>query len=243
MRIDPENRVAQGLTGFLSLRRAQLLYLLLCLPIVTIGAATSALYEVMIRFSDDERGRPLKDFFPAFRRNFVRATLVALCLLPPVVLLAFSSVFWFSQDSVAVAASPPRSRSLGAVYLFAAFLYGMAQVALLPGRRPADPQELAAAAPGRAGAHARHPALPRHGGGSDDRVPAVRDPAADRRLLGRRLRDGLPLPQRLRPPPGPEQPVGRTAATTETGTRDRSADAGIRAREGRRMQASGALPS
>jgi len=128
MRIDPENRIAQGLTGFLSFVALNLLYLLLCLPIVTIGAATSALYEVMIRFSDDERGRPVKDFFPAFLRNFVRATLVALCLLTPVVLLAFSSVFWISQDSVlsGVAAAVGIA---GAVYLFAAFLYGMAQVA------------------------------------------------------------------------------------------------------------------
>ena len=128
MRIDPESRSLQGLTAFLTFVALNLLYLVLCVPLITIGAATSALYEVTIRYSDDESGRPLKDFFPAFGRNFGRATLVALCLLPAVVLLVFSGVFWFSQGSIlsGVAAA---IAILGAVYLFAAFLYGMAQVA------------------------------------------------------------------------------------------------------------------
>ena len=128
MRIDPENRVAQGLTGFLAFVALNIIFLLLCIPVITIGAATSALYEVMIRFSDDEKGRPLKDFFPAFRRNFVRATLVSLCLLPPVVLLVFSGVFWFA-DTSPLAGAAGALALLGATYLFAAFLYGMAQVA------------------------------------------------------------------------------------------------------------------
>lgn len=128
MRIDPESRALQGLTGFLAFVALNLLYLALCLPVVTIGAATSALYEVLIRYSDDERGRPLKDFLPAFGRNFGRATLVALCLLPPVVLLAFSGVFWFSHGSTLAGAASVIS-FLGAAYLFVAFLYGMAQVA------------------------------------------------------------------------------------------------------------------
>lgn len=128
MRIDPESRALQGLTGFLGFVALNILYLVLCLPIVTIGAATSALYEVMIRFSDDERGRPLKDFFPSFGRNFGRATVVALCLLPPVVLLAFSGVFWFADGGMLTGAAALLAL-LGAAYLFVAFLYGMAQVA------------------------------------------------------------------------------------------------------------------
>ena len=128
MRIDPENRALQGLTGFLSFVALNIIYLALCVPLVTIGAATSALFEVMLRFSDDERGRPLKDFFPAFGRSFGRATLVSLCLLPPAVLLAFSAAFWFSSDSILASAAAVIA-VLGAVYLFAAFLYGMALVA------------------------------------------------------------------------------------------------------------------
>jgi len=128
LRIDPENRGLQGLTGFLSFVALNIVYLVLCIPLITIGAATSALYEVMIRFSDEERGRPLKDFFPAFVRNFGRATLASLLLLPPAVLLAFSAVFWISEGSMLSGAATVIGL-LGAAYLFAAFLYAMAQVA------------------------------------------------------------------------------------------------------------------
>ncbi|MBW9092085.1 YesL family protein [Microbacterium jejuense] len=128
MRIDPESRALSGLTTFLTFVALNLLYLVLCIPVVTIGAATSALYEVTIRYSDDESGRPLKDFLPAFRANFGRATLVMLCLLAPAALLGFSSAFWFAMPSI-LGGVAGIVALLGALYLFAAFLYGMAQVA------------------------------------------------------------------------------------------------------------------
>jgi uncharacterized membrane protein YesL len=132
MRIDPDSRALGGFSTFLTFVGLNLLYILVCLPIVTIGAATSALYEVTIRYSDDESGRPLKDFFPAFRANFGRATVLMLCLLLPAVLLGFSSVFWFSYPALFAGVAGVVA-VIGAVYLFAAFLYAMAQVAYLTG--------------------------------------------------------------------------------------------------------------
>jgi len=128
MRIDPESRALSGLTTFLTFVALNLLYLVLCVPVITIGAATSALYEVTMRYSDDESGHPLKDFLPAFLANFGRATLVMLGLLAPAVLLGYSSVFWFSMPSI-LGGVAGIVAVLGALYLFAAFLYGMAQVA------------------------------------------------------------------------------------------------------------------
>ncbi|MBD3940551.1 DUF624 domain-containing protein [Microbacterium sp. NEAU-LLC] len=133
MRIDPESRALSGLTTFLTFVALNLLYLLLCIPIATIGAATSALYEVTIRYSDDESGHPLKDFLPAFRANFGRATVVMLCLLAPAVLLGYSSVFWFAMPTI-LGGVAGIVAVLGAAYLFAAFLYGMAQVAYFQGK-------------------------------------------------------------------------------------------------------------
>ncbi|GAA5087862.1 YesL family protein [Microbacterium yannicii] len=128
MRIDPDSRTLGGFSTFLTFVALNLLYIVLCLPIVTIGAATSALYEVTIRYSDDESGRPLKDFFPAFRTNFGRATVLMLCLLAPAALLGFSSVFWFAHPALFAGVAGVVA-VIGAVYLFAAFLYAMAQVA------------------------------------------------------------------------------------------------------------------
>jgi uncharacterized membrane protein YesL len=128
MRIDPESRGLSGLSTFLAFVALNVVYLVACLPIVTIGAATAALYEVMIRFSDEESGRPLRDWFAAFRTNFGRATLVSLALLVPLLVLAFSGFFWMSLPNVMAGAASALA-FLGAVYLLAAFLYGMAQVA------------------------------------------------------------------------------------------------------------------
>jgi uncharacterized membrane protein YesL len=128
MRIDPDSRALGGFSTFLTFVALNLLYIAVCLPIVTIGAATSALYEVAIRYSDDESGRPLKDFFPAFRTNFGRATALMLCLLLPAVLLGVSSVFWFAHPALFAGVAGVLA-IVGAVYLFAAFLYAMAQVA------------------------------------------------------------------------------------------------------------------
>ena len=127
--IDPEGRTAQGITGFLGFVALNLLYLALCVPIVTIPAATAALYEVTIRYSDDESGRPLKDYLPAFGRNWRAASLLGLALVPPVLLLVFSAVFWAGSPTVLGGVAMVIS-ILAAVHVFAAFLYAMALTAV-----------------------------------------------------------------------------------------------------------------
>ncbi|QAY60204.1 DUF624 domain-containing protein [Microbacterium protaetiae] len=128
MQIDPNGKTVQGLTTFLAFVALNVVYLVTCLPIVTIGAATSALYEVTIRYADDESGRPLKDYFPAFGRNFRRASLASLVLLVPVILMAYSVVFWWANPSV-LGGIAAVVAALAAVYLFIAWMYAMALVA------------------------------------------------------------------------------------------------------------------
>ncbi|MFY9712598.1 MAG: YesL family protein [Microbacterium sp.] len=128
MRIDPNSRSVQGLSTFIEFIALNVMYLVCCIPIITIGAATSALFEVTIRYSDDETGRPVADFFPAFLRNFRRGALTGLAVLVPVALLVFSAVFWLSTPSVLGSVGGVIS-ALAAVFLFTAFLYAMALVA------------------------------------------------------------------------------------------------------------------
>jgi len=149
MPIDPGGKTAQGVTTFLAFVGLNLLYLVTCLPVVTIGAATSALYEVTIRFADDESGHPLKDYLPAFGRNFGRASLVSLCLLLPALLLAYSVIFWWANPG-ALSGVAAVIAAVAALYLFIAWMYAMALVAwftaplkqtlknalLLPGAEP-----------------------------------------------------------------------------------------------------------
>lgn len=132
MNLDPDGRVVGGISTFLTFVALNVSYVILCLPLVTIGAATSALFEVTMRYSDDEQGRPLRDFFLALVPNALRATAVAAVLLLPAVALAFSGAFWFASES-AIGAGAAMLSFLGALFLFAAFLWGMALVARFRG--------------------------------------------------------------------------------------------------------------
>jgi len=58
-----------------------LLWTLCSLPIITIGASTSALYDVAIRIAEDREGDLTQQFFRAFKANFRQATVIWLILL------------------------------------------------------------------------------------------------------------------------------------------------------------------
>jgi uncharacterized membrane protein YesL len=128
MRIDTGGKTYQGVSTFLSFIALNLLYLLTCVPVVTIGMATSALFEVTLRYSDDDGGSLIADYFRAFKANAWRATAVYASLVIPMFALAFSGFFWmFQGGSVSLIATI--IAFLGTLYLFAAFLYGVALVA------------------------------------------------------------------------------------------------------------------
>lgn len=52
------------------------LFMICCLPVVTVGAASAALYRVTIDMVHDTEGGIFKGFFQAFRANFKQATVV-----------------------------------------------------------------------------------------------------------------------------------------------------------------------
>ena len=57
------------------------IYLVTCLPVVTIGAASTAMYTVCFRLGTAREGSLVKGYFRAFRDEFRQATLVWLFLL------------------------------------------------------------------------------------------------------------------------------------------------------------------
>lgn len=58
-----------------------LIFLTTCLPVVTIGAAWTALYYVAMKMVRDEEGGIVKNYFHAFRLNFKQATILWLGVL------------------------------------------------------------------------------------------------------------------------------------------------------------------
>jgi len=128
VRIDPESRTVDGLSTLVLFVALNVIYLLCCIPIVTIGAATAALFEVMWRFADEERGHLVRGYFLALRSSWRQASLVYLATVLPALLLLFVSVFWFSLGT-GLSAAAGTLCALGAIYCGAAFLFGCTLVA------------------------------------------------------------------------------------------------------------------
>lgn len=128
MRIDPTGRTFDGINTLLTFIGLNVIYLVCCVPIVTIGAATKALFQVTITFSDHESGNLVKDYFPAFGREFGKSTGLAAATFLPLLLMVYAGVFWATSPA-AVAIGAAILAFLGAVYFFAAFCYAMALTA------------------------------------------------------------------------------------------------------------------
>ncbi|GKU82063.1 YesL family protein [Niallia sp. NCCP-28] len=52
------------------------LFLLFCIPIITIGASMTALYSVLIKMVKDEDKHIVKSFIVSFKKNFTQSTIV-----------------------------------------------------------------------------------------------------------------------------------------------------------------------
>lgn len=71
----PESGLTKSLTFIADLMLLNLLYMICCIPIVTAGAASAALYSVTLKLVRGTESGIVKPFFTAFRENFRNATL------------------------------------------------------------------------------------------------------------------------------------------------------------------------
>ena len=78
-----------------------------CLPIFTIGAATTALYYVTMKMASDIEGYIFKDFFKAFKSNFKQATGIWMIMLA-FGLTLIGSAWWYYKinNSLSAVALP-----------------------------------------------------------------------------------------------------------------------------------------
>ena len=63
------------------------LWLICCIPVVTIGSATAAAYHVVLKIVEQEEAGIFKMFWQGFRSNFKQATKVYLILFVPMVIV------------------------------------------------------------------------------------------------------------------------------------------------------------
>lgn len=78
---NPDSPLMRFLTKLADLMILNLLFLLSCIPVVTIGAAWTAMYYVTLKMVRDEEDSIVRGFFRAFRRNWKQATILWLMVL------------------------------------------------------------------------------------------------------------------------------------------------------------------
>ena len=77
----PDSKLMQALSRLTDLVLLNILFLLTCLPVFTIGAATASLYTLCFRMLRQEECGIIRPYFRAFKENFKPATGILAILL------------------------------------------------------------------------------------------------------------------------------------------------------------------
>jgi uncharacterized membrane protein YesL len=76
-----DNPIMSGILKVMNCILICLLWIICCLPIVTIGTATTALYYTIQKVIKNDRGYAASEFFKSFRSNFKKTILIWLLML------------------------------------------------------------------------------------------------------------------------------------------------------------------
>lgn len=79
-----------------------ILWFICCIPIVTIGASTTALYYVTLKLARNEEGYLTSSFFQAFRQNFKQGTIIWLIIMAVGAFLGFGVILYFRLNQTGV---------------------------------------------------------------------------------------------------------------------------------------------
>jgi uncharacterized membrane protein YesL len=79
--LDSDSWFMQLISRFSSLVMLNLLFLCTCIPIFTIGAALTALYDVVFRMDTEREGKTISTYFRSFSANFRQSTPIWLLFL------------------------------------------------------------------------------------------------------------------------------------------------------------------
>ena len=73
-----------------------IIWILLCIPIITIGPATTALYYTIVKVIRRERGYLMREFFTSFKANFKNGAIVGIILSILFLIMYFDRTFALS---------------------------------------------------------------------------------------------------------------------------------------------------
>lgn len=94
---DPNGKMMEILWKPVHIMLLNFLWILFSLPIVTIGASTTALYSVLIKMRHGKEGKLIRDFWDAFRLNFRQATIIWVIILLAAAVFTIDIVFFVNM--------------------------------------------------------------------------------------------------------------------------------------------------
>lgn len=109
-----------------------LLWLICSIPVFTLGAATTALYDVSLKIVRDEETSITRQFFRSFRRNFRQSTVLWLILLAAGLLLAVDGWILYHLRAASTGAMAVIWTLLLALIIVAAIIYVIVLMYVFP---------------------------------------------------------------------------------------------------------------
>ena len=108
----PDGLYARVMNGFWNILVLSVLWMLCCLPVVTLGAASTAAYYAAAKVIRRKTGKIYSEFFVSFRRNFRQSVPLTLVVLLLNTVLAVECLYLYADTRIPA----------GVLYLFAAML-------------------------------------------------------------------------------------------------------------------------
>lgn len=93
------------LRKFWKLMGLNALYLILCIPVVTIGPATAAMMKILRNYSQERGAFLISDFFNAFKSNFKQSFIMGIIDLVLVGVITYSCYFYYKLSSTQLSLS------------------------------------------------------------------------------------------------------------------------------------------
>lgn len=96
---NPEGSIMKALSRIADLAILNVLWLICCVPVVTVGAATTALFSVTLKMVKNEESYIFREYMKSLRRNFKQSTIIWVILLAVMIVLGTDYYIMCQWDS------------------------------------------------------------------------------------------------------------------------------------------------
>lgn len=117
-----DSKLYRAVDKLVNLIKLNIIWMLFCIPVITIGAASCALHETAFRLAQGTEGYILPTFLEVFKRKFKQATLLWLPFLAIGIGIYLDFMFWRQVQGIPGSVMTVLVMVLGFVY-FAVLIY------------------------------------------------------------------------------------------------------------------------